>query len=711
MQQFDEKHIKNIAFVGAHGSGKTTLTESMLFEAGLINRTGTIEDGTTVSDYHKIEKDKQMSVYTTLVHTEWRNYKINMLDTPGLDDFIGEIIEGVKAADTIVVTINARHGVEPGTEVIWSYINRFRKPTLFAINQIDHEYADFDKTYASVREHFGSNVVQIQYPIVYEGHTAIVDVLKMKMYVFKDTGGVPEKMDIPASELDKANQLHNELVEKAAENEESLMEAFFDKGTLTEEELAEGMRSGMAHNSFFPVFCLSARKNYGCGRLMGFIDNVAPSAVDKQPFTDANGKELKYDTHQPTSAFVFKTQYEPNIGKINYVKVVTGELKPGQTLIDSVTGKEEHINNIFIIDGAKRNPVDKLIAGDIGALIKLKDVETNSTLHEKGFEVKIVPMAYPPARLHKAIAAENKQSEDKLTEVMRKIVSQDPTFHLAFSKELKQWIISCQGDLHLSVLEYTLKNDYDIFVHFDDVKVAYRETIQKPAIAFYRHKKQSGGAGQFAEVKLKVEPYYEGIPEPEGFSLRGKEEYPLEWGGKLVFYNCIVGGVIDARFVPSVLKGVMEGMNNGPLSGSYVRDVRVMVFDGKMHPVDSNDISFKIAGNQAFNAAILDAQPKLMEPIDQLDIIVPEALVGDVMSELQTRRAMIMGIDSVGMNQKIVAKIPQSEMKGFSSSLRSLTQGRGTFTALFDSYMPLAANLQDEIVKQHRKQLEEAHHG
>ncbi|MCO5292909.1 MAG: elongation factor G [Chitinophagaceae bacterium] len=707
MQTFDQKHIKNIAFVGAKNSGKTTLTESMIFEAGLITRRGSIEEGNTVSDCHRLEKERNMSVFTTLVHTEWRNYKINILDTPGLDDFIGEIVQGVKAADTIVMVINAQHGVEPGTEVIWNYINKFGKPTIFAINQIDHSYADFDKSLASLKEHYGNNVVQIQYPYNHNGHIAIIDVLKMKMYVFKDEGGKPEKLEIPDSEKEKAGQLHNELVEKAAENEESLMEIFFDKGTLNEEELKDGIRSGMAHYSFFPVFCLSGAKNMGSGRLMGFIDNVAPSAVDKPPFNTANGKELSYDGSKPTSAFVFKTQYEPNIGKINYVKVITGELSTGQSLIDVNTGKEEHINNLFIVDGAKRNPVDKLVAGDIGAIIKLKDVETNTTLHEKGFEVKIIPMVFPQAKVRKALVADNKAAEDKLTEVVKKIVSQDPTYDLSFSKELKQWVFSCQGDLHLAVFDYLLKNEYGIGVHFEDVKVAYRETVQKPAISFFRHKKQSGGAGQFAEVRIKIEPYFEGMAEPEGFSIRGKEEIALEWGGKLVFYNCIVGGVIDQRFIPSVLKGIMESMANGPLSGSYVRDVRVMLFDGKMHPVDSNDISFKIAGARSFSNAVLDAQPKLMEPVDQLEISVPEALMGDVMGELQTRRAMIMGMDSVGMYQKVTAKVPQKEMTGFSNSLRSLTQGRASFTSSFDGFVAVASNLQEEIVAAHRKALEE----
>ena len=702
--QVDEKHIKNIALVGAHGSGKTTLTETMLFEAGLINRMGSVEDGSTVSDFHKAEKEKKMSLYTTLVHTEWRNYKINILDTPGLDDFIGEIVQGVKAADTIVMVVNARYGVEPGTEVIWDYINRFHKPTIFAVNQIDHEFADFDAAMKSLKEHYGNNVVQIQYPVKHEGKIAIIDVLKMVMYVFDDKGGQPTKMDIPAGEMEQANQLHNELVEKAAENEESLMEAYFDKGTLTEDELRDGIKSGMAHHSFFPVFCLSALKNMGSGRLMGFIDNVAPSAVDKAPFTTANGKELRYDVNSTPSAFVFKTQYEPNIGKVNYIKVITGAIKPGDTLVDSTTGTTENINSLFIVDGAKRNPVEQLVAGDIGALIKMRDVETNTTLHDKSNDVEIAKMVFPEPKLQKAILADSKAAEDKLTEVMKKIISQDPTYQLTFDKERKQWIVNSQGDLHLSMLEYTLKNEYNIPVHFEDVKVSYRETIQKPATTFYRHKKQSGGAGQFAEIRIKMEPWYEGMPEPEGMSIRGKEEIDLETGGKLVFYNCIVGGAIDARFVPSVLKGIMESMAAGPLSGSPVRDVRVMLFDGKMHPVDSNDISFKIAGSRAFSNGILEGQPKLLEPIYNLEVFVPESLVGDVMSELQTRRAMIMGIDSAGSNQKISAKIPEQEMKGLSGSLRSLTAGRVTFTSRFDNYMPMNGQLQQEIVSNYKRE-------
>ena len=705
--QVDEKHIKNIALVGAHGSGKTTLTESMLFEAGLINRMGSVEDGNTVSDYHKVEKDKKLSVFTSLMHTEWKDYKINILDTPGLDDFIGEIVQGVKAADTIVMLINARHGVEPGTEVIWEYITRFRKPLVFAINQIDHSFANFDESVESLKQHYGNNVVQIQYPVTYDGKQAIIDVLSMKMYVFPAGGSQPDKLDIPAEEMEKANKLHNELVEKAAENEESLMEIYFDKGNLTEEELREGMRSGMAHNSFYPVFCLSGQKNYGSGRLMSFIDFVAPAAVDKPSFTTANGKELKYDIGQPVSAFVFQTQYEPNIGKVNLVKVITGELKANSTLVNSRTGLEENVNNLFQIDGANRNPVQKLIAGDIGAIIKLKDVETNDTLHDKSFDVAIAPIQFPDSKLHKAIHADSKASEDKLTEVMKKVISQDPTYKLEFSKERKQWIVSCQGDLHLAMLEYDLLNEYGIPVRFENVKVAYRETIQKPAISFYRHKKQSGGAGQFAEIRMKIEPYYEGMPEPEGYSIRGKEEIDLEWGGKLVFYNCIVGGAIDARFVPSVLKGVMESMSKGPLSGSYVRDVRVIIFDGKMHPVDSNDISFKIAGARAFSNGMLDAQPKLMEPVNQIEVFAPESLVGDVMGDLQSRRAMIVGIDTAGNNQKISARIPESEMKDLSGSLRSLTQGRATFNSSFDSYMPMASHLQDSIVKDYKHEFVE----
>lgn len=700
MKIYDEKHIKNVAFVGAHKSGKTTLAETMLFEAGMINRRGTVEDKNTVADYHEIEQERETSIFATPLHTEWRNYKINIVDTPGLDDFIGEIASTMRVADSLVTVINAQHGVEVGTEIIWQYINRFSRPTLFVINQIDHPQANFDTSFQSIVDLVGNNAVKIQYPIVLDGAQCIVDVLKMKVYKFGPNGGKPEKLEIPESEAEMANFLHNELVEKAAENDEELMELYFDKGTLNEDEMRKGIQKGMLHHELFPVFCVSALKDMGSGRLMGFIDNVSPAASDLKPEQSLEGNEIHCRADQPTSLFIFKTFHEPNLGQVTFFKVKSGEVKQNDRLKNSRNDELESLNQLYIMDGKKRHPVEKLTAGDIGATLKLKNTETNDTLRSSSEEITIKPIIFPQARIRKAIEAENKKDEEKLNEVLKKIHSQDPTISINFSNELKQQILSCQGELHLATLDWTLQNIYGIKALFNQPRIAYRETIQRPSTQSYKHKKQSGGAGQFGEVHLKIEPWHEGMDEPEGFNLRGKEVIDLKWGGKLIYYNCITGGVIDTRYLPAIMKGILEVMEEGPLTGSYARDIRVMVYDGKMHSVDSNDISFKIAGAHAFKAAFLDAKPKLLEPILDLEVKVPEELMGNVMTDLQSRRSIIMGIDSDGTHQIIKAKVPEAEMYKYSTSLRSQTQGRATFSTKFGSFEPVPSNVQSELVKE-----------
>ncbi|MCB9252930.1 MAG: elongation factor G [Flavobacteriales bacterium] len=706
MKEFDEKHIKTIAFVGAHNSGKTTLAETMLFEAGLINRRGTKEQKNTISDYHPVEHEREASVYATLLHTEWRNYKINIIDSPGLDDFLGEIASTMRIADTVVMVVNAQHGVEVGTEIIWNYIDNLQKPTLFVINQIDHPAANFDESFRSIVDQFGKNATLIQYPIMHEGSLCIIDVLKMVMYKFKDEGGKPEKLAIPASETDKANELHNELVEKAAENDEKLMELFFEKGTLDEDEMRQGIRKGMLNHDIFPVFCVSALKDMGSGRLMGFIDNVAPAASDLIPETSLEGDTIECLPEKPTALFVFKNMFEPNVGQVTFFKVKSGEIKQGDKLSNSRTGEEQVINQLYIMDGIKRQQVNKLSSGDVGATLKLKNVETNDTLHKPGKTISIKPINFPEARIHKAIEPVDKKDEEKLSEALRKIHNQDPTVLVNFSSELRQLIVSCQGELHLSVVEWILKHDYGIEVEFSQPRISYRETIQGSAVASYKHKKQSGGAGQFGEVHLKVEAFYEGMAPPEGFQLRGKEEIDLPWGGRLEFYNCIVGGVIDMRFLPSIKKGILEVMEKGPITGSYARDVRVMVFDGKMHPVDSNDISFKIAGAHAFKEAFLNAKPKLMEPINHLEVKVPDEKMGDIMTDLQSRRAIILNMEGNDRYQTIKAKIPLAEMYGYSTTLRSITQGRATFSTSFDEYAAVPQGIQDQLLAEYSKSVE-----
>lgn len=700
MKIYDEKHIKNVAFVGAHKSGKTTLAETMLFEAGMINRRGAVEDKNTIADYHEIEQERETSVFATPLHTEWRNYKINIIDTPGLDDFIGEIASTMRVADSLVTVINAQHGVEVGTEITWQYINRFSRPTLFVINQIDHPQANFDNSYQSIVDLVGNNAVKIQYPIDLDGAQCIVDVLKMKVYKFGPEGGKPEKLEIPESEKEMADFLHNELIEKAAENDEELMELYFEKGSLNEDEMRKGIQKGMLNHELFPIFCVSALKDMGTGRLMGFIDNVAPAAADLKPEQSLEGNEIHCKADQPTALFIFKTFHEPNLGQITFFKVKSGEVKQNDRLKNSSNEEIESLNQLFIMDGKKRHPVEKLTAGDIGATLKLKNTETNDTLRSLDEEITIKPIIFPEARIRKAVEAENKKDEEKLNEVLKKIHSQDPTISIKFSNELKQQILSCQGELHLATLDWTLQNIYGIKALFNKPRVAYRETIQRASTQSYKHKKQSGGAGQFGEVHLKIEPWHEGMDEPDGFNIRGKEVVDLKWGGKLMYYNCITGGVIDTRYLPAIMKGILEVMEEGPLTGSYARDIRVMVYDGKMHSVDSNDISFKIAGAHAFKSAFLDAKPKLLEPILDLEVRVPEDLMGNVMTDLQSRRSIIMGMDSEGKHQIIKAKVPEAEMYKYSTSLRSQTQGRATFSTKFASFEPVPSNVQSELVKE-----------
>ncbi len=708
MKAYDEKHIKNIVLIGGAKSGKTTLAETMLFESGLIKRRGAVEDKNTVSDYHEIEHERENSVYATSMHTEWRGYKINIIDTPGLDDFMGEIVSSMKVADTCVMVINAQQGVEVSTELIWNYVDQFKKPVILAVNQVDHPKSNFESSVDSIKQRFGSPAIVMQYPVNQgEGFDSIIDLLKMTMYKFPKDGGKPEKFPIPEEEQERANELHNELVEKAAENDEELMELYFEKGSLDEDEMRKGLKIGMMKHEVFPIFCLSAKNNMGSGRLMGFIDNVAPASNEMAPEITTEGEEIPCDPDQPTSIFVFKTIIEPFLGRITYFKVTSGVLKIGQDLVNNQNDTTERFNQLFIMDGKNKNNVDQLVAGDIGATVKLKNTHTNQTLHDKNVSYAIQPMEFPAPRITTAIKAKDKNDDEKLAEALREIHEEDPTTIYEYSRELKQLILHGQGELHFAVTEWKLANIHKINIDYIKPRIAYRETIQKSADADYRHKKQSGGAGQFGEVFLRIEPYYEGMPDPTDLTVRGREEINLEWGGKLIFYNCIVGGVIDARYIPSILKGVMEKMEEGPITGSYVRDIRVMVYDGKMHPVDSNDISFKIAGAQAFKAAFKKADPKILEPINELEVMVPEELMGDVMTDLQTRRSVIQGMDSKGMYKVIKAKTPLAEMYKYTTSLRSITQGRASFSTNFSEYSPVPMEIQQKLMKEMQEKEED----
>ncbi|KAA2240662.1 elongation factor G [Chitinophaga agrisoli] len=704
MKTYDEKHIKNIVLLGAAKSGKTTLSETMLFEAGIIHKRGTVEEANTVSDYHEIEYERGSSVYATCLHTEWRDYKINIIDTPGLEDFIGEVIASIRVCDTALLLLHAQYGVEVGTELIWDYVDKYRKPTILAVNHLDNEEANFNKVVDDARRILGPAVTIMQYPVNQGlGFNCVIDLLKMTMYRFPADGGKPEKLPIPDNEKERADKLHNELVEKAAENDDTLMEHYFEKGSLDEDEMREGLKIGMLKHQVFPVFCLSAKRNMGSGRLMGFIDNVAPSAVEMPPETTEDGNPIPCDPAAPACLFVFKTLLEPHIGRLSFFKVLSGEVKAGQELMNEKGNTTERLNQLFIADGKNRNPVDRLRSGDIGCTLKLKNTLTNYTLCDKGFNGQVDPIHFPPPKVRAAIEARNKTDDEKLGEVLAEIHMEDPTLEVEYNRELKQVILHGQGELHLAITKWRLENIYKMQIDYLPAKIPYRETIQKPALASYRHKKQSGGAGQFGEVYMKIEPYYDGMPPLKEYPVRDTEEIALNWGGKLVFNNCIVGGAIESRFLPSILKGVMEKMNEGPLTGSYVRDVRVSVYDGKMHPVDSNDISFKIAGMMAFRDAFHQAAPQLLEPVYDVETTAPDTMSGDIMSELQSRRSIITGMDSHDGYQVIRARTPQAELDKLYAALRNVTQGKAKVKALFAEYAPVPIDMQKKLSEEYNK--------
>src|SRR5215213_2768449 len=704
MPEFDTSHVKNIVLLGHAGCGKTSLAECMLYEAGLINRKGSVEQRNTVGDYHALEQERGNSIFSKLMNTKWRGYKINILDTPGYDDFVGEVLSALRVADTGVMILNGVMGVEVGTDIIWEYTEKFKTPMIFAVNKLDDDQADFDKTMQQAKDHFGNKIIVVQYPRQQgAGFHEIIDVLRMTMYKFKDTGGKPEKLPIPDDEKNKAENLHRELVEAIASNDESLMEKYFDEGELDENEMKEGMKKAMIHHDLFPLFCLSAERNMGSGRLMGFIDNVCPSANEMPAQKTIAGEELSCDASGPACIFVCKTISEPHVGDLSFFKVFSGTVKPGIELVNESNGVIEKINQLFLMEGNKRMPVNELAAGDIGATLKLRNTHINNTLHVKGKNYELPQIEFPSPNMTVCIEAINKGEEEKLAQALHQLREEDPTLVVEVSQELKQTLVHCQGDMHLAVAKWKIENIFKVPVKFAKPKIAYRETIRKVAEANYRHKKQSGGAGQFGEVFMRIEPFYEGIPEPAGLNVRGREVFNLTWGGKLVFYNCIVGGAIDTRFLPSILKGIMEKMHEGPLTGSYVRDVRVCVYDGKMHAVDSNDISFKIAGIMAFKQAFKQADPQILEPVYQVEVLCPEDLTGAVMGDLQSRRGIVEGMDTEGHFQKILAKAPLAELYDLSSSLRSISQGRAKFKMKFDSYQPMSYDLQKKLAEEYNK--------
>ncbi len=717
MRVYQTNEIKNIALLGSAGSGKTTLAESMLFGAGIIKRRGTVEAKNTVCDYFPVEQEYGYSVFSTVFHVEWNNKKLNIIDCPGSDDFVGGAITALNVTDQAVILINGQYGPEVGTQNNFRYTEKLKKPVIFLVNQLDSDKCDFDNVMNSMKEIYGSKCVQIQYPTkTGAGFNSIIDVLLMKKYSWKAEGGSPIIEDIPAEEMDKAMELHKTLVEAAAENDETLMEKFFETETLTEDEMREGIRKGLVARSIFPVFCVCAGKDMGVRRLMEFLGNVVPFVSEMDKIHNTRGEEVSPDSNGPESVYFFKTAVEPHIGEVSYFKVMSGSIKVGDDLTNADRGSKERIGQLFACAGANRIPVDQLNAGDIGCTVKLKDVKTGNTLNGKGVEQHFDFIKYPNPKYMRAIESVNSQETEKLMAALLKMRQEDPTWLVEQSKELRQTIVKGQGEFHLRTLKWRLENNEKLQTVFKEARIPYRETITKQAKAEYRHKKQSGGAGQFGEVHLIVEPYAEGMPDPTMYkfngqefkmNIKGKEEKTLPWGGKLVFINSVVGGAIDTRFMPAILKGIMDCMERGPLTGSYARDVRVVVYDGKMHPVDSNELSFTLAARHAFSDAFKIAGPKILEPIYDLEVYVPGDYMGDVMSDLQGRRAMIMGMDSEAGYQKLQAKIPLKELASYSISLSSLTGGRASFTTKFSSYELVPNELQQTLIAEHEAEVKD----
>ena len=711
MKIYKTNEIKNISLLGSKGSGKTTLAEAMLFECGVIKRRGSVEAKNTVTDYFPVEKEYGSSVFSTVFYAEFLNKKLNVIDCPGADDFVGNAITALNVTDTGVIVVNAQYGVEVGTQNIFRTAESINKPVIFALNQLDGEKADYDNVIEQMKEIFGPKVVPIQYPLACgAGFNAMIDVLLMKKYSWGPEGGVPTIEDIPASELDRANELHRALVEAAAENDETLMEKFFEEEHLTEDEMREGIRKGLITRSIYPVFCVSAGKDMGVRRMMEFLGNVVPFVNDMPAPVNTAGKEIKPDANGPLSIFMFKTTIEPHIGEVSYFKVMSGTLKTGVDLDNVTRGNKERIAQIYCVSGQIKTPVDELVAGDIGATVKLKDVRTGNTLDEKGCDYEFDFIKYPAPKYQRAVRPVTESDAEKLSAILTRMHEEDPTWIVEQSRELKQTILSGQGEFHLRTLKWRVENNDKMPITFEEPKIPYRETITKAARADYRHKKQSGGSGQFGEVHLIIEPYTEGMPEPDTYrfgnqeykmNVRDTQEIPLQWGGKLVVCNCIVGGAIDTRFIPAIVKGLMDRMEQGPLTGSYARDVRVCIYDGKMHPVDSNEISFRLAGRNAFSEAFRNANPKVLEPVYDVEVMVPGDVMGDVMSDLQGRRAIIMGMNSANGFEVINAKVPLKEMASYSTALSSITGGRSSFTMKFASYELVPGDVQEKLLKEY----------
>lgn len=700
MKVYTSDKIRNICLLGHAGSGKTTLTETMLYESSTTKRRGSIQERNTVSDFNFIEKEKQKSVFSSITHLDWRGTKINIFDTPGTTDFAGEVIEPMHVSDCGLFVLNSEYGVEVGSESLWKRAGENHLPSIIVVNKLDSEQSDFQNTIDMARERFGRGIAILQFPFSEgEDFHAIIDVLKMTMYEFPEKGGRPDKLPIPESQKAQAELLHNELVESIAENDESLMDLYFENGELDEYQMRDGLKKSVLNRDIFPLFCSCASRNMGSGRIMGFIGNVLPSPLDSIPMQTEEDGEHRIDTDDSASAYIFKSYSEDHVGELSYFKVTGGSLKVGQDLENKRTSNLSRIGSLYVPQGNKRSDVSGFEAGDIGVTVKLKEAEGGDTLVEKGKSLKLAVPEFPVSNIRSAILLTREGEEDKLANALHQLEKEDKALVVEHSRELGQIILHGQGEEHLTVLLQQLSDRFNLDVEFVAPKIPYRETITKAQKSHYKHKKQSGGAGQFAEVYMLIEPWYEGMGNTNDYTVRDVQEFDLDWGGKLFFQNCIVGGVIDNRFMPAIIKGIMDKMENGPMSGCRVRDIRVSVYDGSMHSVDSNEAAFKTAALMAFKDGFMKAAPKLLEPIYDVEITVPAAYMGDVMSDLSSRRGQILGMDSEGTIQKVKARVPLEELDHYSTKLKSMTQGSATYTRKFADYSPVPPDIQKRVIE------------
>ena len=698
MKEYSNKDIKNVVLLGSSKSGKTTLSEAMLYEGKVIDRRGTVEDKNTVSDNDELEKVNQRSIYATPLYAEFMGKKVNIIDAPGSDDFVGGAISAFRVCENGILVVNAQQGVEVGTSSWIRSADKHKIPLIVAVNQLDGEKADWETTIAALKEELGRKMIIVQFPIATgAGFNGFIDVLTNKYYNFKDANGTREDLDIPADFADQAEMTRQELIEKAAEFDDSLMEKFFEEGTLSEDDIRKGLSLGIRNCEVTPVFCVSAKKDIGVKRLLEFTKNVALSP--------------DVDDTKPASLFIYKNMLEPHLGEVSYFKVMSGVITPGIDLEDPETSNKERFSAIYAVAGTRKEPVDSLRAGDFGCVVKLKNGKSNTTLSAIGSGIVQEKIVYPAPKFRCAIKAKVQQDEQKLGDALKKISSQDPTVVVEYSKELRQTILSGNGEQHINIVKTRLVNEYGVQVELFAPKVPYRETITKVATAQYRHKKQSGGAGQFGEVHLLVCPA-EGELNTK-FKIDGKETIlnvktsevtDLEWGGKLEFYNCVVGGAIDLGFMPAILKGIKERMVEGPLTGSYARDIRVFVYNGKMHPVDSKEIAFIIAGRNAFKEAFRNAGPKILEPIYNVEVMTPGEYQGAVMSDIQNRRGILGDLGSDKGFSILKARIPLAELYRYSTTLSSLTSGSATFTMEFADYQPVPGDVQTKLLAEYEAQ-------